>query len=146
MSRTKKKSHARPEDQIKARVAPAPRPKNVIKKVYKEGSPGANRKAAGLTLTALKKSMNEPGFKAVVMLDKHGQPTGEETVEAFRDTVACTKRRRSYTGRYLLGRTKGVRRLELRGLARDRKARRKSGKVAAKTNVAVIAAAKKGRK
>lgn len=40
-------------------AVPVPRPKNVIKKIYAEDSPGGRRKAAGLTLTKAKRHIAE---------------------------------------------------------------------------------------
>src|SRR5450631_993039 len=102
MARLKKRFHPRGEDQIKARVAaPAPRPPNVIKKKYLPGSPGANRGAIGVTLTALKRAINEPVLRATVLVDADGNPTGEVHSEQIRVSAICTKHRRKYVRRGL---------------------------------------------
>lgn len=154
MSRTKKKKpvdtvgqklkeRAEIKAQIAARVAPAPRPKNVIKKVYKDGSPGMARKLAGVTLTSIKGGMAISRLDITQPLDVRGNPVGEPVVVATRDTAKCTAARRDYTKRGLLGRTKSARRKELRGFAAERTARRKLGKV---SKAAPVVAPKKGKR
>lgn len=107
---SKKKFRPRTEDQIKAqiaaRVAPAPRPANVIKKVYKEGSPGALRLERGATLTAVKKSIMQPDAKIIYGVDEQGLPTGEIiSVEPVVNTRLHTQRRLRYISGGLLGRS-----------------------------------------
>lgn len=99
------KDRAEIKAQIAARVAPGPRKANVIKKVYKEGSPGYRRKrVGGVTLTQLKAAINEPSAKITYGIDADGQPTSEIiSVEPTRDSAVVTKRRREMTGRELLG-------------------------------------------
>jgi hypothetical protein len=92
-----------PAKQIAERVKPAPRKPNEIKKKYLPGSPGEARAKLGVTLTALKVSINVPELKATVMLDEAGNPTGEEFIEAVRNSAACTKWRRNFVTRGLLG-------------------------------------------
>lgn len=89
--------------QIAARVAKAPREQNEVKKVYAFGSPGDTRKRLGITLTTLKKGMNETSARVTVMLNDNGEPTGETVTEVVRDTAAITKRRRRCVQRGLLG-------------------------------------------
>jgi hypothetical protein len=101
---SKKKTKIDPKAQIAARVAPAPRPANVIKKVYKEGSPGMARKLLGVTLTFLKAAVNEPSALITYVVDEQGHSTGEIiSVEMKRDTHAVTLRRRNKITRGLLG-------------------------------------------
>lgn len=119
------------------------RPPKVIKKVYQPGSPGAARKGRGVTLTQVKSGMTVSKLNCIVILDEQGQPTGEQTVVAVRDPTACARARRSYTERGLLGRTKTMRRKELRAIAIERKVRR-GGKRPVKA--APVVAQKKGRK
>lgn len=105
------------KQQIVDRVKPAPRQPNVVKKRYLPGSPGAARAKLGVTLTQVKKGMNEP---RIAHIDEKGVPFFE------RDAHACTLRRRSYTRRGLLGYTKFMRRPELKAVAVARKQCRKS--------------------
>ncbi len=128
--------------QIKARVAPAPRPVNVIKKLYGPGTPGMARKLAGITLNAVKGGMAISRLNVTQPLDERGDPVGEPIVVATRDTAKCTAARRDYTKRGLLGRTKSMRRKELRDIAVLRKNRRSAGH----SKPAPVVAAKKGKK
>ena len=99
------KDKADQKAQIAARVAPEAPKKNEVKKVYALGSPGHNRKVLGVTLTEVKRRINEETAIVKVALDANGDPTGERTTFNSRDTAACTKRRREYTRRNLIGRS-----------------------------------------
>ena len=44
-------------------------------------------------------------WRVKVALDANGDPTGESSTFNYRDTAACTKRRREYTRRNLIGRS-----------------------------------------
>ena len=99
------KDKADQKAQIAARVAPEAPKKNEVKKVYALGSPGHNRKVLGVTLTEDKRRINEETAIVKVALDANGDPTGESSTFNYRDTAACTKRRREYTRRNLIGRS-----------------------------------------
>lgn len=90
--------------QIAARVARAPQNPNVQKKKYLPDSFGAKRAAAGITLTAIRKSINEPNALVTVMLNEDGTPTGETSTVILKPDAATRKKRRdSFVARGLLG-------------------------------------------
>ena len=106
-TRAERKANAAIKAQIAARVAPEPKPNpNAPKprKPYAEGSPGFKRAQLGITLTAIKKSINEPGIHSTVMLDEEGKPTGEQIDAVLKPSRAIKRERReSFVKRGLLG-------------------------------------------
>jgi hypothetical protein len=103
----KLKEKAELRQQIIDRVTPAVKvnpnaPKR--KTPYAEGTPGFNRAALGVTMTAIQASINEHGALVHVMLDENDQPTGETVTEMVPPTRATRYARRSaFVARGLLG-------------------------------------------
>lgn len=96
------------KSQIAARVAPAPKvnpnlPKR--KHPYAEGTPGFNRARAGITLTQIMRSINEPDADVVCALDDEGNATGEIISVTMRKPTRAQKRarRKHFEDRGLLG-------------------------------------------
>lgn len=88
-----------PNAKTKAAVA-GPRPS----KMYDEDSPGFKRIVRGMTLTAIRKSINEPNAVVIVMLDADGNPVGEGSTTPVKPTTAeKAARRQRFVDAGLLG-------------------------------------------
>lgn len=99
----KLKERSELKKQIADRVKPGPKPNPNAQKRKFASKYGEARKAAGVTLTAIMRSINERGAHVVVAIDDNGDPTGETVTNIVKPSAKLKAlRRETFVARGLL--------------------------------------------